>query len=246
MTGAAVDVERDGLRFRLEVFQRRLETARELVRAWLALCARPYVAFSGGKDSTVTLALAREQRPDIPVIWHDDELEHAETVAFVRDLRARWRLHLIVTQGCGPHGGWFHPWREEPFWRPPLPEMLWIGEKGDRWAWRAGYDGCLLGLRAAEATRRRRYLRARGPLHRTARGWLCHPLAGWSADDVWAAIVGLGLPYNPVYDRLAALGVPRDLQRVGPLPLEPRWELERGWPEEFQRLTQRYGVWRWR
>ncbi len=57
-------------------------------------------------------------------------------------------------------------------------------------------------------------------------------------------IAGMGLPYNPVYDRLAEIGIERERQRVGPLPLTPGWILERGWPEMYRDLVARYGP-RW-
>ena len=104
-----------------------------------------------------------------------------------------------------------------------------------------GYDLSFLGLRAQEALYRR-FNAARGRLYQVQSfQWHCQPIVGWTADDVWAAIAGLGLPYNPVYDRLADAGVERKQQRVGPLPLSPGWILQRTWPEMYRRLVERYG-----
>lgn len=232
----------DHLRYRLRATQRRVDRARAEIAEALHVIPHPYLAFSGGKDSLVTLALVREQRPHIPVIWSDDELEYPEQPAYVAGLAALWGLNLTVTLGHARHGGWFDPWQQEPYWREPLPGALRVNENLETWAPRQGYGGTILGLRRQESAKRRTYMRARGTLHDTvATGWRCNPIADWSVDDVWALIAGWDLPYNPVYDRLAAAGVPRPQQRVGPLPLTPGWILQAAYPQLLHDLVARYG-----
>jgi 3'-phosphoadenosine 5'-phosphosulfate sulfotransferase (PAPS reductase)/FAD synthetase len=48
---------------------------------WAGQC---YVAFSGGKDSTVLLDLAREMYPDVPAVFVDTGLEYPEIKTFVK------------------------------------------------------------------------------------------------------------------------------------------------------------------
>lgn len=74
--------------------------------------------------------------------------------------------------------------------------------------------------------------------------WHCQPIARWLVDEVWAVIAGMGLPYNPAYDEMAAVGIRRDEQRIGALPLAPGWVLERVWPGMYRDLVGRYGP-RW-
>lgn len=211
-------------------------TLRE-VEAALAVMATPYVSISGGKDSTVLLDLVRRVDPAVPAIWSDDELEHDETVAFVRAVPN----HLTVV-GHATHAEWFTSWTDLPAFRPPEPDAIPIPGLMDVWSIDAGYDGAFIGLRAEE-NRHRRIRSARfGPLHRHASGqWRATPIQHWTVDDVWAYIAARDLPYNPVYDTLAQIGVPRPEQRVGPLPLAQGWHLKRGWPELFARLEARYG-----
>lgn len=241
----AMDRRVDLLRFRQPYFQGKVDRTRALIAKALSAMQRPYVAFSGGKDSLVCLALVLEQRPTITVIWSDDELEHQETVEYIRRLAVEWPFELVICAGWAEHAGWFRPWRDRPFWRDQLPGTVHVGEMLQTWGPRQGYDGTFLGLRRAENARRKTYLGARGALHRCRDGtWRCNPLSGWTGDEVWAAIAGLGLPYNPVYDRLAQIGVPRDRQRIGPLPLAEGWHLRLGWPDLYRRLIARYGQ-RW-
>ena len=43
-----------------------------------------YVAFSGGKDSTVLLDLVRQEFPDVPAVFVNTGLEYPEIVEFAR------------------------------------------------------------------------------------------------------------------------------------------------------------------
>lgn len=228
----------DLLRWRLPSFQRKVRFAQMLVRDALLHAKNWYCAVSGGKDSTVMLDLVRSVQPDVVAIWADDELEHEESVTFLTET-----LHdVTVCSGFARHAGWFDPWRDKPYFREPLLGMIWTHDRTEPWSWRVGYDGCFVGLRKQEATRRRISLNRFGSLHRVEMGqWRCSPLASWDVADVWAYIAGRELPYNPVYDRLTEIGVPREKQRVGPLPLAPGWHLRLGWPQLYERLLARYG-----
>ena len=55
-----------------------------------------YVAFSGGKDSTVVLDLARRADPNVPVCFFDSGLEFPETLTYIDELTNRWNLNLHV------------------------------------------------------------------------------------------------------------------------------------------------------
>lgn len=140
---------------------------------------------------------------------------------------------------------WIVPWTEKPFFRPPEPDMEDFGASIKAVAGSAGYGGSFVGLRAEEAMIRELNLRKRGMLYQTVSGqWHCQPIARWTVDEVWAAIAGMGLPYNPGYDQMAAAGIERERQRIGALPLSPGWILERTWPQMWRDLRARYGE-RW-
>lgn len=243
MSGPAL-TRADALHARLAAFRRRVRAAEERVGALLRVAQQPYVAFSGGKDSLCVLALTLAQRPDVPVVWSDDELEVPGTPEYLTGLAEAWALRFVPLLGHARHAGWFAPWSDPPYWRAPLPAAQRIGCRVEDWSRRQGYDGVLLGLRADERRARAQYLGHRGPLHQDAHGqWRANPLAAWSVADVWAAIGAWELPYHPGYDALARLGVPRPQQRIGPLPLAPGWTLD-AWPGLRAALEQRYGP-RW-
>lgn len=55
-----------------------------------------YVAFSGGKDSTAVLDLARRADPQVPVCFFDSGLEFPETLTHIEHLADLWHLNLHV------------------------------------------------------------------------------------------------------------------------------------------------------
>ena len=49
-----------------------IEQAKRVITEWLSHCDKPYVAFSGGKDSSVMLHLVRQIAPEIEAVYCDD------------------------------------------------------------------------------------------------------------------------------------------------------------------------------
>lgn len=237
--------------FESDRFQQRLKRALGIVGAALRQARRPYVSFSGGKDSTAVCALVHALAPDVPLLWSDAELELPETVEYLQALKRVAGEQLVLVQSRSTHAGWFRSWEDPPFFREPLPGTLRIpraenplpGQSAkDDYMASQGYDLVFLGLRRNENRRRRDWLIQAGETYRvrTGCGLRCSPIAEWTEDDVWALIYGWGLGYNPAYDRMAEIGIDRQRQRVGPLPLAPREQLAGGWPELLSRLEERY------
>lgn len=207
-----------------------------------------YIAFSGGKDSTVLLDLVLRVAPDTPVFWGDDGWDYPETLQFLADTAARYDFRLWRVRNRGNIAG-FGRWVGHADW-PGANPGPWDYECSSfddhsRLLLELGYQGVFLGLRQEESVARRLRLRQAGPLA-FVRGeglWHCAPLGRWTWRDVWAYIHSRELPYNPIYDRLAALGVAPECQRVGPLIA---WgqdcyaTLQRGWPELFNRFATEF------
>lgn len=171
----------------------RVREAEDVIREAFDRHLRPYVAFSGGKDSTVMAHMVLQHRPSTTVLHWDygaayvPDPIHEEILGIARHMGARLRLEtspLYEQQGrqavgvLGKHMiGWL------------LPKLA-----------REGYDASFVGLRSAESGKRRRRINSGRSLSDIREYW---PMASWSWLDVWAYIVSHGLPYLSVYDQTA-------------------------------------------
>src|SRR5664279_4461612 len=121
-----------------------------------------YVAFSGGKDSTVVLDLARRADPNVPVCFFDSGLEFPETLAYIDKLADRWdlNLHAIPTRPTAleylqANGSWTHqPAPADATAAGATMHQVLITEPAGQAHQRHG-DGELWGIRAQESRGRR-------------------------------------------------------------------------------------------
>lgn len=203
-----------------------------------------YVAFSGGKDSTVVVDLAREVDPNVPVLWFDSGAEFDETYEYVEMIADRWSLNLTVHR-CDPSlltalvstGVWDHHNREEVT-VVDLHDLL-IGAPsalahsdhgpGELWGVRSRESAGRRAMYARELARevragcdgrhhcsdiRERRLRHGGVVRRVDGTVAYGPIWNWSTQDVWGYFARHGIPVNPVYRILQELGAPEHAQRV--------------------------------
>lgn len=211
----------DRLHARLPAFARRVDRAKEIVREALAATRNPYVAFSGGKDSTAALHLVAEQRPGVTAAFLDSGAELPDTLAFVERIGREWPVRLeIVRPPAGlldlleEYGAYGLPAKAE-YRKGDITRRL-VHEPMLEFARSRGHDAVFMGLRREENRRRLYMLSRQGVIHRAQYDGLWHvnPLADWKGEDVWAYIASRGLPYNPVYDKTAFQ--PREWIRVAP------------------------------
>lgn len=225
---------------------RRAEQSARMLAAHLA--AHPgYVAWSGGRDSTCAVVLATRIAPAIPVVWFDSGLEYPENRAYMhqlaRDLRLNFHalparptaLELLAQTGAWDHAAPFHePTRSAAFHDALIrtPAAHAHAQFG---------NGEVLGLRAGESVGRRLLLASgHGTFTRADGTVACAPLWRWTTRNVTGFLHREGVPENPVYARLRALGAPEHAQRVG-LVIDGNaaehgryaW-LRAGWPDLWQ------------
>lgn len=227
---------------RLPVYRRRVQRSLERVQNWLAHCQRPYIALSGGKDSTVCLALARQIQPDVQPAYFDDEWEYPETAQYLANIPGLLRLANTAYHAPG-FTAWDYP---EP---PPhlTPGAAWTGKiPGPIWLTQQGYDGAAIGLRMDENQRRKIHIRSRGRLFERADTgvWQCYPVAEWTIQDIWTYLAETGTTYNAAYDVMETAGIALERQRIGPIYTDQAYcgaELSRQlWPELWRRFCERH------
>jgi phosphoadenosine phosphosulfate reductase len=202
---------------RLPAFARRVGRALEAIREATAH-GRIGVSFSGGKDSTVLLDLVRRVVPDAPAAFFDSGCELAAIYATVSQYGVATIRPRLTFKDLARYSGWWGyetPVDTECQW--PAKQIL-IDEPSEAFVCRERLSVIALGLRAEESRGRALNAYTRGELYRgTDRTWRCCPLAHWSVSDVWAYLASRDLPYCAAYDAMAALGIPREEQRIGTL-----------------------------
>lgn len=199
--------------FERELIKRKVDEAHKLIDIALEKMKNPYIAWSGGKDSTIVVHLVIQHKPDIAVVHLDADAEFPETWEYMRRLINEWNLNFINVKV------------------KPLLELInkyAYTEELSRIVMKAvvynpvkklikdyGFDGCFLGVRHEESYGRSKLLKAQGKLffNKTYKVWQCLPIGWWTADDVWRYYDYTGIPYNPLYDQQLFEG--RDKLRVG-------------------------------
>lgn len=184
-------------------YRREVAQAKAKMQEALASCHKPYVAFSGGKDSTVMTSLVLQQRPNIMTLHWDygryfiPQMVHEEIIANARALGA-CNLRLETSPLYEQEGRRATNVLGRHMFGRLVPQLM-----------REGYDRVFVGLRTEESLKRRRRIRAgrnAGVIQE------CWPLADMTWMTVWAYIIEHNLPYLSLYDERAAL-VGYDLAR---------------------------------
>lgn len=65
-------------------FHRRIDAARHTIKAFLETVRNPYIAVSGGKDSSVLLHLCRQVSPDLDAINICFHTHYPETLEYLK------------------------------------------------------------------------------------------------------------------------------------------------------------------
>ncbi len=180
-----------------------------------AIKHKVYLAFSGGRCSTVALHYTLQQRPDIPVIFNNTGVEYPETVKYVRHLADEWNLN-------------FHELKPEyDFWtlakeygfpqlrgssskkRPRKPKCCkFLKEDPDKkFRKENDLDGKITGIRVEENRPRALTIFQKGVYYYAKRDelWKFHPVALMSLKDLMKYVKDHEIPLNPLYEK----GLPR-------------------------------------
>jgi len=198
-----------------------------------------YLAFSGGKDSIVLMALAEMAGVQFDAHYSVTTIDPPELVHFIRD---------------------HYP--QVSFDRPEKPFLTRLVEKGFPLRWRrwccheykesGGHKRVVLtGVRRAESVRRRSRKLVEACYRDLTRTYV-NPIIDWQDADVWRFIRGHRLRYCTLYDE--------GFRRIGCIlcPMnDRRWEEAQRWPgyirafrrafnRLYERIKDRPSASRWR
>ncbi|KKL22443.1 hypothetical protein LCGC14_2435380 [marine sediment metagenome] len=167
-----------------------------------------YVAWSGGKDSTVLVWRAIKIKPDIKVLFNNTFIEHPSTLKFVRDYSKLWNLNFIETkpkmyfrQVVLKEG---YPEMRRQNREPLCCKTLKIQPSVD--VIKEHKIDCIIdGVTASESFPRRLAGATFGCMYwmKTNMPWRMEkvrPILYWTVEDVWKYIKDNKIPYTPEYD----------------------------------------------
>ena len=177
--------------------QVKIELAKQRIKEWLAITSKPYIAFSTGKDSTVTMHLVRSLAPQTVAVYFDADCAYPESTAMIQATE-----NCLVFQTDETYLDALKRLSLESPYNATMETMVWRPVK--RLIAQYGFDGVALGLRSAESRGRRMNARVRGSTYQYKRDglWACQPLHDWSYQDIWAYIASHSIQYCGVYDHL--------------------------------------------
>lgn len=216
--------------------------SREVIRRFLEKCKKPYLSWSGGKDSTVMLYLTLKEKPDIEVIYFDADSCLPDGWEYMMRLVDEWNLNFRVMKtrpilDVFAEYGIDHPGIDYRTMKATVYEPV-------KQLCSEGYDGSLIGIRAQESSGRRWGAKKYGELF-WAKGyqmWECWPMLHWKTEELWLYIDHFRIPYHPAYDKTRF--EPRERIRVSYWAGETnrqfgryKW-LEYYYPELFQKLVE--------
>ncbi|MGY8655209.1 MAG: phosphoadenylyl-sulfate reductase [Verrucomicrobiia bacterium] len=177
------------------------ETGAEKRVAWALETFMPRIVLSSsfGAQAAVSLHLASQQWPDIPVVLVDTGYLFPETYTFIDKLTERFKLNLKVYRAD-----------LSPAWQEARDGRLWeqgvegIGkynlankvEPMNRALEDLGAQALLAGLRRQQSNGRSKL-----PVLAVSNKRLkIHPIIDWTDKDVYRYLSKHGLPYHPLWD----------------------------------------------
>lgn len=230
----------------LSAYQRRVEQARKWIREALALCERPYIAFSTGKDSTVMADMIWRERPRAPAVYFDADACFPESAEMLNRYQKHKEVIIWITEPIldtmekvgGPTSIKSSAATMRSTVYEPIKNLLMEHD----------FDCSFVGLRAEENRDRKKAFEIKGSLFFSKRDgiYICWPIGRLTFKDVWAYILSNGVDYCTVYDKQFEMGLDWEDCRLSYCYGETkhthgRWAiLARGWPNIFNKFSQRF------
>lgn len=175
-------------------FKQLTKETKDFIKKLFKTYNKPYVAFSGGKDSTVLLHLTLQVKEDVDVVHTDwgpsfipREIKKEIIGNAIKIGAKKEKIKIIKIKE-----GW-RPWQREIL---GIPGSFWV--ELEKLLSSEGFDLVLLGFRGEES--RKRYKRTRRILDTSKNLHEAYPLRDWTYEDIYAYIFSRNLPLLHHYE----------------------------------------------
>jgi len=187
---------------RTRLFKKRIDLAFKVIDNFVSVCDKPYIGFSGGKDSSAMLLLYQKLGlTNIPVFTQSDDFDW--------DFKKPTCLKIIGQTGFFDYT--YNVANESVLEQVGNMDFLsndyinidnvFYGEI-EKFYKSRDLNGYSIGIRIQESRKRKFRVLTAGQVSKTKSGlWSCYPVANLRGEDVFALIISNDLPYMDVYDK---------------------------------------------
>lgn len=218
-------------------FKKLMNRTKLIITQYLEMVSKPYLSFSGGKDSLAMLILFCQMGlTDIPVFTQADDLDYPEKEPYCK----------MIVKELG-FTEYYYEWSEVSA-RQQIVDFEDIESVSGtfthvirRFVARHRFDGNVIGLRQEEAAGRKALIKYNGQIYTRKKLGITEtvllPVAYWRGEDIFALVVSTDAAYISVYDHDDLL-MPHQIRFSW--PLSPNFfdrgnvaELRRNYPEIY-------------
>lgn len=239
-----MDIKKYVLNSQMDSYKRHVEQARVLILQAISLDISWYVAWSGGKDSTVLAHLCNAMNPGISVWSEKDDCDFPGELEYIKETAMMYGWDLDIT--------YLELWDKIAQYNICEDIHSRGTALSDKYFYSAiaiqesQYDGVFLGLRKGESYARLMNFAQRGYIYRRKNGkYTCIPLANWTATDIFSYLIINEIPILDIYFKTKFVGSPENIRKSWMLPGKQArkgyccW-LKYYYPEWFARLASIY------
>lgn len=221
----------------------KIDRSKRVISELMSKCKKPYLSWSGGKDSTIMLYLALQLNPQLDVIYFDANACLPDTEQYMERIKDEWAINTRVIKtmpiidvlskyGVNSSSVEYQTMKHTVY--EPVKQLIC-----------EGYDGSLVGIRAEESNGRNMAAAKYGQIFKRKEynTWQAWPMLWWKSTDIWLFIDSYNIPYSPDYDKTRFCS--REEMRISYWAGETnrtygRWVwLKYYYPELYNRLLER-------
>lgn len=185
-------------------YKKKVIRASKYIMEFLEKSRNPYVAFSAGKDSSVTAHLTNLLSPNIPMIYvKNDSLDFPENTPTMKKIANKFNFNVKILES--KTNGWEEIKKLDELFGQLNVASSTLDEKCfynpiNRYVEKNNKDGVIMGLRAEESRARNMNYKSRGHIYTKKDGMVvCNPISKFNGLDVFAYLFSNQIPISPIY-----------------------------------------------
>ena len=242
------------LNAKLSSFKNKVEKSKKIIEEMMTKCKKPYIAWSGGKDSTALVYLITQEvgYNDILIFCEKDDCDFPDEKGYVQNLIQKYKLNCDIIE---PE---ISMWNYIIQHKTDLDDDIHAKSNNitkkffleciKRFTDKHNPDGVFMGLRNQESKARFFNFIKKGAFYMTDYDNLyhCNPLSKWTVNDVFSYMIINDIPILPVYKKVSSIRQAEEIRKSWWIP--SGLQIQRGYvlflrkeyPELYQKLKRHF------